>query len=294
MTSGGVDALKAALRRSLPLVIGLILLGVVAVNVFKQVQGPQYEATAKVLVTSTPLASIISGTQPSFVDPARVQQTALGIAESSEVYQTAAEKSDNGFGTPADLQSGVSVTADPTSDLISFTASSSDSDEAVGMANAVARGYISFRTKLAASQVVSTIKGLEAALDSLPPDSSRRPQLEEDLNKLQVLEDNSSDTQLVESASSADKTSPAPVRDSIIGLSIGLIIGLILVAVREAVDTTVRSEGDVEDLLSLPGAGQRPIDSASESPRHLRSARSRVRRRLRSSRGPARAYESRQ
>ena len=58
MTSGGVEALKAAVRRSLPLLVGLIVLGIVAVNVFEQVRGPQYEATAKVVVTSTPLAGL--------------------------------------------------------------------------------------------------------------------------------------------------------------------------------------------------------------------------------------------
>jgi capsular polysaccharide biosynthesis protein/cellulose biosynthesis protein BcsQ len=252
MTSGGVEALKAALRRSLPLIIGLIVLGVVAVNVFKQVQGPRYEATAKVLVSSTPLASIISGTQPSFVDPARVQQTALGIAESSEVYQEAAKRDNQSNGSAGDLQSAVSVTADANSDLIAFTSSSSEADDAVGKANAVARGFIAFRTKLATSQVESTVKGLQAALDSLPPGSPRRGQIEEDLNKLQVLQDNASDTTLVEAADSASQTSPAPIRDSIVGFSIGLIIALVLVAVREAIDTTVRSEVDVEDLLSVP------------------------------------------
>ena len=252
MTSGGVEALKAALRRSLPLVIGLILLGVIAVNGLKQAQGPRYEATAKVLVSSTPLASIISGTQPSFVDPARVQQTALGIADSTEVYQQAAQRDGEAYGTADELQSDVSVTADPNSDLIGFTASSSDAGDAVGKANAVARGYIGFRTKLAASQVESTVNGLQAALDSLPPGSPRRADIEQDLNKLEVLQDNASDTTLVEAADSASQTSPAPVRDSIIGFSIGLIIALVLVAVREAVDTTVRSEVDVEDLISVP------------------------------------------
>src|SRR4029079_6470448 len=211
MTSGGAEALKAALRRSLPLIIGLIVLGVVAVNVFKQAQGGRYEATAKVLVSSTPLSSVISGTQPSFVDPARVQQTALGIAESSEVYQEAAKRDNQSHGTAGDLQAAVSVTPDATSRLIAFTSSSSESVDAVGKANAVARGFIAFRTKLATSQVESTVKGLQAALDSLPPGSPRRGQIEEDLNKLQVLQDNASDTTLVEAADTASQTSPAPI-----------------------------------------------------------------------------------
>jgi non-specific protein-tyrosine kinase len=38
----------------------------------------------------------------------------------------------------------------------------------------------------------------------------------------------------------------------LLGLSIGLVVALLVVAVREAVDTTVRSESDVEDLLAAP------------------------------------------
>ena len=265
MTSGGVEALKAAVRRSLPLLVGLIVLGIVAVNVFEQVRGPQYEATAKVVVTSTPLAAIISGIQPNFVDPERAQQTAVGIAQSSEVYRVAAARNHDAHGSAGELQSAVSVTADTNSDLIAFTASSSDSEQAVGMANAVARGYIGFRSRLAASQVATTIDDLEATLDSLPSDSARRPRLEQALDRLQILEDGSSDTQIVESATSADKTSPAPLKDSVIGLSIGLIVGLILIAIREAVDTMVRSEADVEDLLSVP-----VLASVRTIPRHSR------------------------
>lgn len=213
MTTGGVDALKAAIRRSLPLLIGLIVLGIIAVNVFQQARGARYEATAKVLVTSTPLASIISGTQPGFVDPERVQQTAIGIAESSEVYRVAAARNHHQHGSAGDLQSAVSVSADTNNDLISFTASSSDPEEAVGMANAVARGYIGFRKRLAGSQIADTIKGLKESLDQLPSDDPKRSRVENDLSRLQVLQDNASDSQLVESATSAGKTSPAPLKD---------------------------------------------------------------------------------
>src|SRR5439155_1060342 len=51
---------------------------------------------------------------------------------------------------------------------------------------------------------------------------------------------------------SATKTSPAPVKDTLLGFSIGLVIALLVVALREAVDTTVRSESDIEELLSAP------------------------------------------
>ena len=45
------------------------------------------------------------------------------------------------------------------------------------------------------------------------------------------------------------------MRDAIIGGFIGLFVALLVVAAREAIDTRVRSEGEVEDLLSVPVVG---------------------------------------
>lgn len=252
MTSGGVEALKAAVRRSLPLIIGLVVLGIIAVNVFTQREGPRYEADARVLISPTPLSNIITGTQPSFVDPERVQQTAVGIASSPQVYTLAADKSNGEFGDADTLESSTTVAADPNSDLITFTAESSEADTAVGRVNAVADGYIAFRDRLSASRVKSTIKGLRSSISALPQGSPERSNLQAELNQLQVLEENAGDAQLVQEADSASKTSPAPLRDSLLGLSLGLVVALIVVATREVIDTTVRSESEVEELLSAP------------------------------------------
>jgi Mrp family chromosome partitioning ATPase len=42
------------------------------------------------------------------------------------------------------------------------------------------------------------------------------------------------------------------LKDAFFGAAIGLVIALLLVAAREAVDTTIRSEADVEDILGAP------------------------------------------
>jgi len=261
MTSGGAEALRAALRRSVPLILGLVVLGIVAVNGFKAIQGARYEASAKVLISTTPLSNIITGTEPSFVDPQRVQQTAIGIADSPQVYDLAATQTDTEFGGPDELKSDTEVTADPDSDLISFAATSSDSDSAVGMANGVANAYIDFRGQLSRSQIRSTIDRLRSRLSSFAPGSTQRTALEEQLSRLEVLENaNVSDAELVGEAAAADKVSPAPLTDSLVGLSIGLVVALLFVALREAIDTRVRSEADVEDLLSAPVlASVRPL-----------------------------------
>jgi non-specific protein-tyrosine kinase len=57
---------------------------------------------------------------------------------------------------------------------------------------------------------------------------------------------------LVERATGATKTSPAPVRDTLLGAMIGLLLALLLVGIREALDTKIRSEEDIEELLDTP------------------------------------------
>src|SRR5581483_9005772 len=106
----GADALKAAIRRSLPIIIILVVLGVVAVNVIKHLQGPQYQASASVELSDTSLATIITGTQPAFLDPQRVQDTAQILAQSPQVYQIAARAHPN-LGTAGQLQSYTTVNA---------------------------------------------------------------------------------------------------------------------------------------------------------------------------------------
>ncbi|HVE68777.1 MAG TPA: hypothetical protein VNB64_09380 [Solirubrobacteraceae bacterium] len=253
MTSGGAEALKAAVRRSLPVIVGLLVLGVVAVNVFTHLAGPKYEASARVLISTTPLSQVITGTEPAFVDPDRVQQTALGIADSPRVYAIAARETGRRFGRAGELRGATAVAAEPNSDLLSFTAHGSEPRRAVGIVNAVASAYIVYRGQLFSAQIRSTIRQIRSQLESLPPDSGQRRGLQEQLDKLSVLQNlNSGDAQLVQRAGTAAKTSPALIKDTILGFSIGLVIALLVVALREAIDTAVRSEADVEDLLAAP------------------------------------------
>ena len=261
MTSGGAEALKAALRRSFPIIIGFVVLGIVAVNLVKQLQGPQYESTSKVLISTTPLSKIITGTEPSFVDPQRIQDTALTLAQSPQVYQLAASRAGTNLGGAGKMKSATSVTADPTSDILAFTSSSSSAPRATRTVNAVSSAYVAYRAQLSGASITSTVDQLRSTLASLPPGSPQRADLQTQLNKLTVLQTlNSSDAVVVQRASGANKTSPSPVKDSVLGFSIGLVIALLFVALREAIDTTVRSESDVEDLLSAPVlATVRPI-----------------------------------
>src|SRR5919198_32588 len=253
MTSGGAEALKAAIRRSLFLIVLLVLLGIVSVNAFKQLRGPRYQASARVLVSPTNLVQIITNTAPSFVDPNRVEATARALAGSPEVYRRAADRNGGTLGSPSEMQTATSVTGGTDNDILTFSARGTDPGRTVGIANAVANAFIIWRAALNSETIRKTESAVAAKLASLPKSGPARGDLQSLLNKLDALSTaTAGDTQLVASATSAKKTSPAPVKDTLLGFSIGLVIALLVVALREAVDTTVRSESDIEELLAAP------------------------------------------
>jgi Mrp family chromosome partitioning ATPase len=252
MRSRADETLNAAVRRSLPVLVGLILVGLLGTNAVVQLRGPRYAATSKVEVSATPLSSIITNTQPSFVDPQRSLDTAAALANSPQVYDLAHRQTGGRLGSAGELQSATSVAEVPNTDILSFTATAADSRTAVRIANAAATSYIAYRVQLHSASIASTIAKLRATIASLTP-GPQRNQVAGELNRAQLLQGaTSTDATQVQRAVGADKTSPAPLKDSLIGLALGLVVGLLVIAVREAIDSTVRSEGDVEDLLSKP------------------------------------------
>jgi Mrp family chromosome partitioning ATPase len=253
MNSGGAEVLKAAIRRSLFLIVLLVLLGIVSVNAFKQLRGPRYQASARVLVSPTNLVQVITNTAPSFVDPTRVEATARALAGSPEVYRLAEERTGGSFGAASEMQAATSVTGGTDNDILTFSAHGTDTGRTVGIVNSVANAFIGWRASLSSETIRKTEAAVAAKLAQTPKNSPARADLQSLLNKLDALSTaTAGDTQLVARATSASKTSPAPVKDTLLGFSIGLVIALLVVALREAVDTTVRSESDIEELLGSP------------------------------------------
>jgi polysaccharide biosynthesis transport protein len=252
MTSdGGAEALKAAIRRSLLLIVVTVLVGVVAMNAFRQARGPTYSASTAVLISMTPLSEIITNTVPPFVDPSRVMGTAQELAKSPKVYQRAASDTRGALGTPAELRAATSASASTTDDILTFSATSSKPRRAVRIANATARAYGEWRSDLARETIRKTVGQLRARLKSMAPNNPGRRDIENLLTKLDGLSA-PGDVTVVSPASSATKVSPAPLKDTLLGASLGLVIALMLVALREALDTTVRSESDIEAILAAP------------------------------------------
>lgn len=252
MTPAGSEALLSALRRSIPLIILAALIGVAAMNGLRQLQGDRFSASARVLINPSPLSRILTNTQPGFTDPTRTLETAQSLATSREVYESAAQSLGSDEDASA-LKSATTVSAESSTDLLTFTSEATEAGTAQDITNAVADAYAEFRGELSQAGIGEAADRLRGTLDALPRNDPDRRGLIDQLSRVELLQSlNSSDAQVVDRATSASQISPTPIRDSILGLSIGLIVALIAVAIREAVDTKVRSTEEIERELDLP------------------------------------------
>jgi Mrp family chromosome partitioning ATPase len=165
------------------------------------------------------------------------------------------------LGSAAELQGATSATV--SNNIVDFTARASHAASSLAIVNAVASQYPSWRADVSGRAVDAAIAQVRQQIARI----GQTADLEKQLQQLQVMKTlNSGDTLFVEQATSAAKTSPKPARDSLLGGVLGLVIALLIIGARELFDTTVRSEGDVEDALGVP-----VLTTIDSLPRRLRT-----------------------
>jgi polysaccharide biosynthesis transport protein len=250
MRPSAAEALKAAIRRALPLTLLLLLLGAIAINVQRQMAGDQYSASSRVVLSTSDLSAAVTGVEPDFIDPERTADTALALADSPEVYERAARRAGRA-GDGGAVQGMTKVTGDKERDIIDFEVTTGDPNEAVRTANAVAASYVDWRADISSRAIRRAIRQVQARIATSPRGS--RAVLREQLERLRVMDTlNSGGATVVDRATEADHVSPSPPRDTMLGLALGLVLAVLLSAGREALNTRVRSEADVEEALGKP------------------------------------------
>ena len=243
------ETVRGALRRSRPLILILVLVGLLANTTLRQLQGPRYEEGAKVLLTTTDIGTVVIEAQP-IVDPERVEETGQAYASSRELFERTSRARPR-LGDAAAIEDATAVSVSDS--VLTFTVTTDSARRAVATANAVAREYVRWRREIEGAEIVNGIAELREQLAEEPAGSDRRQDLRAQLNDLEFLSKlNTGHARLIETATEAKKTSPAPVKDALIGAALGLLIALLVAAAREAIDTRVRSEEDVEDILDVP------------------------------------------
>jgi Mrp family chromosome partitioning ATPase len=247
MRSSGIEDLKTVLRRSAVLVVAVVLVGVLAMNAIRQMGGPSYQASARVLLNTSDLSSAALGISLPYQDPSRVDQAEQNLVDSPDLYAYAAGRGGGGAAAAQALMNTVSGTV--SNNVVVFKGSAGAADDALGAVNTVASAYPSWRAQVEGRAIDAAIQQIR----SREANGGKTAELDRQLQQLQVLKTlNTGETLFVDKAASATKTSPRPLRDSLLGGVIGLVIALLIVGARELFDTSVRSESDVEDCLEAP------------------------------------------
>jgi Mrp family chromosome partitioning ATPase len=247
MRSTGVEDLKAALRRSIRLLVVLPIIGAVAMTAVKQVQEPQYRATARVLLPQSDLAATLAGIQPPYVDPVQRDDAESNLANARALYVRAADETGGSLGSGGFLRDVTE--ADAQNNVVEFATTTADRAQAIGVANAVASVYPDWRAETYGRTIEAAIDQIRAQLRS----GSGGGALAEQLQRLNVLKTlNSGNTAIVEPAEGAAQTTPRLIRDAVLGGLIGFVLALLIAGLRELLDTRVRTEADIEDSIGVP------------------------------------------
>jgi Mrp family chromosome partitioning ATPase len=243
----GVEVLLAVARRSRWLLVILVALGAGMMTILSFRQTPEYRANSSVILAPSDLANVVAG-NGGYVDPLLVDDTEKALAGSRQLYARTAEL-DRTL-TVGEISSATSSSKKEST--VAFSATTDNPALAVRIASSVARTYPKWRAEISSKVINQAIEQLTEQQRIGGPN----PDLVDQLNRLKVMKTlNSGNVLLVETPSGAAKIRPRPVRDAIIGAFIGLFVALVAIGIREAVDTKVRLENEVEEILEVPVIG---------------------------------------
>lgn len=184
-------------------------------------QAPTYEATARLFVSAPGGSSAKAGDQAS----SRTQSYVAALTGYPLSRRVVTELGLSE--TPRQLSRHITASMGRGSADLKVTVDDPSADRAQLLANAVAKEFVSYVPELEASPSgTATVKA--TVIDYAP-----RPKV---------------------------PSSPRPLLNAGSGLLLGLLAGLIIVAIRRALDTTVRDPELVEEILDAPILGGIPFD----------------------------------
>jgi Mrp family chromosome partitioning ATPase len=243
----GIENIRRVVRRSIPIVLAAVAVGVFATILVAQLRGVEYAARASVYVPATDLAASVSDVAQPYVDPNLRQDAELVVARAPALYERAA-RGRSQLGSAEELERAVEASPEK-GGVIVFDATSAEAQLAVARANAVADEFVRFRADLRASTIEQALAETREKIEA----GGSTPELRLLLSRLEVLKTlNTSGATVISRAQNATKTNPRPVRDALIGLGIGMVVGLLIAGTFVVFDTRVQSEDDVEDVLGVP------------------------------------------
>ncbi len=272
---GSLRDYVGAFRRQKTIFFTALLLVPVVAFIFAVSQSPSYQADAEVLITNLSTSS----------DADRVAQTEVSVARVPAVALHALNAANVRGRTADDLLAQSTVTARSNADILDFSVKDRDSAVATRLVNAYASQFTLYQGNLNTEPLVRTIGEIRAKLAKLGNDQASNDALIISLRtketQLETEEQvQNSNVRVLQTATTAGRSSPRPALYLVLGLILGLVLGSALALVADALDARVRSVPEALEALGSPllGLVQRRPDAAAlvgseEDDQHARAVR---------------------
>jgi capsular exopolysaccharide synthesis family protein len=240
-------------RRKWLVILPMLLTGLVAAAL-TLAQTPMYRASADVLVRLPPTANSL-GSTGAVMSPRLVEnefETASGSTLKSQVR------------TIVGAEPTLTVSSSEGSDVFTFTATSSNADNAAFAANTYAEQYIQLQQNSLIQQYdarVQVLEGQLAGIEEGTVDASRQSEYERELEDLAVSIDlaRTSSSTLIDAATPPGAPyEPNLTRTVTLALVVGLLLGLGAAFLVDYLDTSIRDEDDLHAATGLPNLGTIP------------------------------------
>ena len=264
-TAGELRDAGRVIREQFWLIAACALIGLAAGVAYGMVEEPQYQSTAKVLLLQPdPNAAALDSPLVN-EDPARGRATDIELARSAPVAQKAAEGLGNGQ-SAGELVGKISTSTQGDSNVLSITATSSESAETSPIANAFARSFIEFKRETVYRNFKRALERVNRQIKQLSRDggseqAAQLGRLRDQADYLRLLVSlQIGNAQLIETAAGPGyETGSAGSTAVLVGGLLGLMIGLGAAFLRDRLDPRVKSEAQVRALLGgIPVIGRIP------------------------------------
>ena len=266
----------AVVRRNRWLVLAAMLVVPLVAFAFSLTQPVRYEATARVLVNTQNLSTTPGSTAPPPAPadtPERIADTQAELARVSRVVQQVLQARPAAGMTVQQFLGASAVSADPNTDILSFSVAAGTKPTAEALATRYAQAFRAYRRALDTAPLRQARIELQGRLAALQAEGRGQSSLyrsllakDEQLQSTEALQ--TSNATVVQSAVTADRTQPKTTRNVVLGVALGLLVGVALAFLREAVDARVITAGEVRTVLRLPLLGR-----LWEPPRSVRKQR---------------------
>lgn len=231
-------------------------------------QDTTYRASAAVFIGSANPAFLFSGIPQPTTSPDRHLQNQASIARLPAVADLAVEIANIPGYTAGRLLGRSSVIPASGTDILGFTVTDRNARVAERAATSYAQAYSRYKQEVDTSAIERTrdryeqqIAELEAAGEG---GTIRYEELVSQAERLRTLELLQGSNQLtIRPAVGAVRSGPEPTRNGVLGFVFGLLLGTGLAFLRDAVNTRIRSVGEVEERLGLSLLGRIPEPSRS-------------------------------